>query len=324
MVKAWIAREKGAGGGWDEVDEAELTRRPVVVEVSHSALNYKDALALTGRAPIFRAFPMVPGIDLVGTVRSDGSGTFSPGDSVVATGWGMGETALGAYAQLASTEPGWPVKLPAGLSAQEAAAVGTAGLTAALAVLALEDRGLVPDKGPVLVTGPTGGVGGIAVALLARAGFKVVAATGRMAEADYLQRLGATDILDRAEFAGDPRPLGKERWAAAIDVAAGPVLAHVLSGIMYGGAVAATGLAQAAQFPANIAPFILRGVSLLGIDSVYAPTAARQRAWARIARDLDRDLLASMTVPHRFEEVDALAPALLEQKLRGRAVLAWG
>lgn len=323
MIEAWVARAKGEAGGWTRIDTAELPDLPVTVAVTHSAVNYKDALAVTGTSPIFRAFPAIPGVDIVGTVVADTSNTFAPGTAVIGTGWGIGESTMGGYAREARLDPAWLVERPATLGAVEAAAVGTAGVTAALCVLALESFGVTPAVGPVLVTGATGGVGGQAVALLAAAGYHVVAATGRLAEADYLKSLGAAEVIDRAELEGEPRPLGKERWAAAIDVAGGKILANVLSMSRYGGAVAATGLAQSLALPTTVAPFILRGVSLLGVDSVQAPAARRAAAWARIARDLDRDRLAAMTHVHRFSEAGTLAADLIAQRLRGRAVLAW-
>jgi acrylyl-CoA reductase (NADPH) len=322
-IEAWVARAKGEKGGWATLDAAELPDRPVTVDVTHSALNYKDALAVTGKAPILRGFPAVPGIDAVGRVVADTSGTFAPGTEVIATGWGLGETSMGGYARQMRAEPGWLVERPIGLTAVEAAAIGTAGLTAALAILALEDAGLMPAAGPVLVTGATGGVGGHAVMLLAAAGYAVEAATGRPAEADYLKGLGAGAIVDRAELEGEARPLAKERWAAAVDAVGGTVLANVLSMIRYGGAVAATGLAQSMALPTSVAPFILRGVSLIGIDSVQAAAEKRRRAWQRLARDTDHERLARLVTLHGFAEVDRLAADLIDQKLRGRAVFAW-
>jgi acrylyl-CoA reductase (NADPH) len=323
-VRAWIAESNESRGGWREIEPASVPAKPVTVRVTHSALNFKDALALTGRSPIFRRFPMVPGIDIVGEILADESGRFQAGELVVATGHGLGEIHWGGYAEQARLEPEWLVRLPKGIAPADAASIGTAGLTAALSVLALEDYGIAPDKGPVLVTGASGGVGGHAIALLQKAGFAVTAVTGRPAEADYLCALGASDVIARSEFEGDPRPIAKERWAAAVDVAGGRILANVLSQIRYGGAVAASGLAQSMNLPTSVAPFILRAVSLLGIDSVAASAEKRERSWARLARDLDFERLRSMTTLHRFEEVDALAEALLDQKLRGRAVLHWG
>lgn len=323
MIEAWVARAKGEPGGWTTIDTAELPDRPVTVAVSHSAVNYKDALAVTGKSPIFRAFPAIPGVDVVGTVVSDQSGTVAPGTEVVATGWGIGESTMGGYARAVRLEPSWLVPLPTGLSAVEAAAIGTAGVTASLCVDALVNFGVTPAVGPVLVTGATGGVGGHAVALLAAAGYEVVAVTGRMGETDYLKSLGASAVLDRTELEGEPRPLAKERWPAAIDVAGGKILANLLSMIRYGGAVAATGLAESLALPATVAPFILRGVSLLGVDSVQTPAPRRAAAWARIARDTDHSRLAAMTHVHPFAEADHLAAELIAQKLTGRAVLAW-
>jgi acrylyl-CoA reductase (NADPH) len=323
MIEAWVARAKGEAGGWTRIDTTELPDRPVTVAVSHSAVNYKDGLAITGKGPIFRSFPAIPGIDIAGSVIADKSGTFAPGTEVIATGWGIGETTPGGYAREVKLEPGWLVRRPDGLSAVEAAAIGTAGLTAALSVLALERYGITPADGPVLVTGATGGVGGHAVMLLSAAGYDVVAVTGRMAEADYLKGLGAKEVIDRAEFDGEPRPLGKERWPAAVDVVGGKVLANVLSMIRYGGAVAASGLAQSMALPTSVAPFILRGVALLGVESVSVSAERRAVAWERIARDIDHARLKAMTAVHPFSEADRLAADLIDQKLRGRAVLAW-
>ncbi|SEQ04792.1 acrylyl-CoA reductase (NADPH) [Faunimonas pinastri] len=322
MPKALLFKSKD-DGHWSDLPEGDFPDEPVTLRVSHSALNYKDALALTGRSPILRKFPVVPGVDMVGTVLSDRSGTFLPGEKVIATGWSIGEVHWGAFAEIARLKPEWLVRLPEGLSEVEAMATGTAGFTAMLAVQALEAFGIRPGEGPVLVTGATGGVGGHAVALLAKAGFEVVAATGRPAEGDYLRDLGASAILDRAELEGDPRPLGKERWRAAIDVAGGKILANVVSMLQRRGAVAVTGLAQSMDLPASVAPLILRGVSLLGIDSVMSPQVERFRAWERLARDLDREHLAAMMHLHPFEDVQDLASPLLDQQLKGRVVLHW-
>ncbi len=322
-MRAWIQQSKDVPGGWADIAEGSLPDLPVTVAVAHSALNYKDALALTGRSPIFRKFPMIPGIDMSGRVVSDASGRFAPGTEVVATGWGLGETSMGGYAEMARLDPDWALPLPAGLSLSDAAGIGTAGLTAALSVLALRDFGIEPDAGPVLVTGATGGVGGFAVALLHALGFEVVAVTGRPEQSSYLQELGAAEIFDRKNLEGEPRPLGKEMWAAAVDVAGGKVLANVLPSIRYGGAVAASGLASSMSLPTTVAPFILRNVALLGIDSVMAPRARRERAWTLLADKLPADALARMVTLNAFADVDDLAVRMLDQKLRGRAVLEW-
>lgn len=322
-MRAWVKQGKDVPGGWAEIEETLMPDRPVLVEVSHSALNYKDALALTGRSPIFRSFPAVPGIDVVGHVVSDDTGTFAPGSRIVAIGSGMGETTMGGYARQVRIEPDWAVAIPDAMSSVEAAALGTAGVTAALSVLALQDFGLEAGAGPVLVTGATGGVGGYAVSLLSTLGFHVVAATGRPAAGEYLQSLGAAEILDRSTLEGEPRPLGKETWAAAVDVAGGKILANALSQIKYGGAVAASGLAHSMALPTTVAPFILRGVSLLGIDSVHAPLTRRERAWALLAAKVAPAHIEAMASLHDFAEVEGLANQLLDQQLRGRAVLEW-
>ena len=322
-MRAWVKETKDGTGGWGEIDESKLPDRPLLVSVSHSALNYKDALAVTGRSPIFRAFPMIPGIDVVGTVLSDDSGTFATGSRIVAIGSGMGETTMGGYAEQVRLEPDWAVAVPEAMSSADAAAVGTAGVTAALSVLALQDFGMTPDKGPVLVTGATGGVGSYAVALLAALGYQVHAVTGRLSESDYLRSLGASEVLDRTTLEGEPRPLGKELWPAAVDVAGGKILANVLASIRYGGAVAASGLAQSMSLPVTVAPFILRGVSLLGIDSVQAPLAKRERAWALIGKELQTKHFEAIKTVHPIAAVDDLAPKLLDGQLRGRAVLEW-
>lgn len=322
-MRAWVRQSKESQGGWADIDEAALPDRPLLLDVSHSALNYKDALAISGRSPIFRSFPMIPGIDVVGTVISDETGTFAAGSRIIATGSGMGETSMGGFAQRVRLDPDWAVAVPQDMPAANAAAVGTAGVTAALSVLALQDFGIKPETGPVLVTGATGGVGGFSVSLLAALGHEVIAVTGRLAESDYLKSLGASQIVDRATLEGEPRPLGKELWPAAVDVAGGKILANVLSNLCYGGVVAASGLAQSLSLPTSVAPFILRGVSLLGIDSVYASKPRRERAWALMGDNLNPDHIEAMKSLHDFAEVDRLAPQLLDQQLRGRAVFEW-
>lgn len=313
--------EKGQQLGWTELTETDLMPGEVTVRVSHSTLNYKDGLALTGKAPVVRRWPMIPGIDLAGTVEASSDPSFAPGDAVLLNGWGLGETHLGGYAQKARVKAEWLVHRPAGISAADAMAIGTAGFTAMLAVMALERNGLSPAKGPVLVTGAAGGVGSVAVALLARLGFEVIASTGRPSETEYLTQLGAKEIVDRAELSGTGRPLGKERWAGAIDVAGSHTLANALSMTRYGGCVAACGLAQGMDLPGSVAPFILRGITLVGIDSVMAPKVLRVEAWSRLARDLDKGLLAAMTVVRPIADAPALAPEILAGKVRGRVVL---
>jgi acrylyl-CoA reductase (NADPH) len=302
-------------------DDAELMEGDVVVAVSYSTLNYKDGLALTGKSPVVRRFPMIPGIDFAGVVESASHPDWKPGDKVILNGWGCGETHLGGYGEKARVKGDWLVPLPAGMSAAQAMAIGTAGYTAALAILALEKAGLTPARGPVLVTGAAGGVGSVAIALLAKAGWSVHASTGRASEADYLRSLGASEIVERASLTDKPRPLGKERWAAAIDSVGSTTLANVLSQTKYGGAVAACGLAGGMDLPTSVAPFILRGVSLIGIDSVMAPPASRRAAWARLARDLDHATLAAMTTTIALDAVQTMGEAILAGQVRGRVVV---
>ena len=302
-------------------DDGDLMDGDVTVRVSHSTVNYKDGLALTGKAPVVRRFPMIPGIDFTGTVEASSHPDFKAGEAVVLNGWGTGETHLGAYAERTRVKGDWLVPLPEGLSAADAMAIGTAGYTAMLSLLALERHGLTPEQGPVVVTGASGGVGSVAIALLAAAGWHVIASTGRVGEADYLKGLGAAEIIDRAELSEKGRPLGKERWAAGIDAVGSTTLANLLSMTKYGGAVAACGLAGGMDLPASVAPFILRGVALLGIDSVMAPKARRIEAWSRLSRDLDRGKLASMTRTIGLDEVIEAGRDLLDGKVRGRLVV---
>ncbi|HUJ37820.1 MAG TPA: MDR family oxidoreductase [Hyphomicrobium sp.] len=317
---------RGEGGvrvSWERLREADLMDGDVTVCVTHSTINYKDGLALTGKLPGMR-LPLIPGIDLAGTVVSSTNAEFTTGDDVILNGWGSGERHHGGYAEMARVKGDWLVKRPAAFTNAQTMAIGTAGYTAMLAVLALEAHEVMPDKGPVLVTGAAGGVGSVAVALLAKLEYRVIASTGRPQEADYLRALGASEIIDRAELGSPGRPLGKERWAGAIDVAGSHTLANALASTSYGGAVAAAGLAQGMDLPASVAPFILRGVTLIGIDSVMAPKARRVKAWERLAQDLDREKLASMTATHPLADVLALAPDILAGKVRGRIVLGVG
>ena len=314
--------ESGQTIAWQEMAESELMEGDVVVRVSHSTINYKDALAITGKAPVIRRWPMIPGIDFAGSVVSSSHAEFKPGDEVVLNGWGVGETHFGGYAQLARVKGDWLVHKPARFAPAESMAIGTAGYTAMLCVLALEHHGVQPSQGPVLVTGAAGGVGSVAIALLAKLGFQVTASTGRTEEADYLKGLGATEVIDRGELAGKPRPLNKERWAGAIDAVGSATLANAISMIKYGGTVAACGLAGGLDLPTSVAPFILRGVTLAGIDSVMAPKAARIEAWDRLARDLDLEKLKAMTVTRPAADVVALAPDILAGNIRGRVVLS--
>ncbi len=322
-IGAWVAQrsESGPQLAWTELGKEDLMEGNVTVRVSHSTVNYKDALALTGKAPIIRRWPMIPGIDLAGTVAASSHPEYRAGDEVILNGWEAGVSHYGGYAQVARVNGDWLVKKPAGLTAAETMAIGTAGYTAMLCVLALERNGVKPANGPVVVTGAAGGVGSVAVALLAKLGYQVIASTGRQSEAGYLKELGAAEVIDRAELAGPAKPLGKERWAGGVDVAGSHTLANVLSMTKYGGTVAACGLAQGMDLATSVAPFILRGVTLAGIDSVMAPKAARIEAWERLARDLDRDKLKAMTATRPIGEAPALAADVLAGKVRGRIVL---
>jgi acrylyl-CoA reductase (NADPH) len=311
----------GQTGRLAELTDANLMEGDVTVDVSHSTVNYKDGLALTGAAPVVRRWPMIPGIDFAGTVRHSTHAGFAAGDKVILNGWGVGETHLGGFAARARVKGDWLVKMPAAFTPAETMAIGTAGYTAMLAVMALEDHGLTPTSGPVLVTGAAGGVGSVAVALLAKLGFSVIASTGRPEEADYLKSLGVSEIITRADLSGDPRPLNKERWAGAVDSVGSKTLANVLSMTKYGGCVAACGLAAGMDLPSSVAPFILRGVTLAGIDSVMAPKARRERAWARLAADLDKAKLAAMTRAVPLMEAAGLGPDILAGKVRGRIVV---
>ena len=324
--KALVATKGEAGPNLAFTDfaESDLMEGDVTVRVTHSTVNYKDGLAITGRAPVVRRWPMIPGIDFAGRVETSEHPEFKPGDLVVLNGWGTGETHLGAYAQKSRVKGDWLVPLPAGLNPDEAMAIGTAGYTAMLCVLALEKHGVKPADGPVVVTGAAGGVGSVAVALLAKAGWHVIASTGRAEEAEYLKGLGAAEIIDRAELSAPGRPLGKERWIAGVDAVGSHTLANLLSMTKYGGAVAACGLAQGMDLPASVAPFILRGVSLLGIDSVMCPKPRRLEAWARLASDLDRDRLALMTTRIPLTDVIDTARAIVDGKVRGRVVVEVG
>jgi acrylyl-CoA reductase (NADPH) len=322
--KALVASkgDKGPAVAWTELGIGDLMDGDVTVRVSHTTLNYKDALALTGKAPIIRKWPLIPGIDFTGTVEVSTHGGFKAGDAVILNGWGVGEVHHGGYAEVARVKGDWLVQRPAAFTAAQAMAIGTAGYTAMLCVLALEAHDVTPAKGPVLVTGAAGGVGSIAVAVLAKLGHHVIAATGRPQEEAYLKSLGAAEIIDRSELSGPARPLGKERWAGAVDVAGSHTLANVISMTKYGGCVAATGLAQGMDLPGSVAPFILRGITLAGIDSVMAPKARREMAWARLARDLDLAKLDAMTVTRPLADAPRLAADLMAGKVRGRVVLA--
>jgi len=307
--------------GLTDVDPAGLPNGDVTVDVEYSTLNYKDSLAITGASPVVRRFPMVPGIDFSGRVVESESEEFAAGDRVVLNGWGVGETHWGGYAEQARVESGWLVPLPSAFTTRQAMAIGTAGYTAMLSVLALEDHGIRPESGPVLVTGATGGVGSVAVALLAGLGYDVMAVTGKADEHGYLMELGAGEVVARAELSGPGRPLGKERWAAAVDTVGSHTLANVLASTVYGGTVAACGLAQGMDLPATVMPFILRGVTLVGIDSVNCPRARRLEAWNRLATDLDVGLLEAMSVEVTLGEVLDLAQRQLDGEIRGRTIV---
>lgn len=304
------------------LEESQLPEGDVTVRVECSTLNYKDALAITGKGPVVRQFPMVPGIDLAGTVEASSSDEFQPGDSVLLNGWGVGETHWGGLAEKARLKGDWLIPLPAAFSARQAMAIGTAGYTAMLAVMALENNGVLPDHGDVLVTGANGGVGSYAIALLSRLGYRVIAATGRPEEETYLRELGAEEIIDRSELSEPGRPLAKERWAGAIDSVGSHTLANVLAATRYGGTVAACGLAQGMDLPTSVAPFILRGVTLAGIDSVMKPRPVRLEAWRRLGELLDPAQLDAITRSIGLEEAIATADELLAGRVRGRVVVS--
>ena len=322
-----IVIEKSDGGqktGLTDFDEADLMAGDVTVRVEWSTVNYKDGLAVTGKAPVVRRFPMIAGVDFAGTVESSSHQRWQPGDRVILNGWGLGETHLGGYAEKARVKGDWLVGLPARNSAREAMAIGTAGFTAMLAVMALERHGVTPQQGPVIVTGAAGGLGSVAVALLAKLGFAVIASTGRPTEADYLRGLGASEIIERKDLAGTAKPLGRERWAGGIDTVGSSTLANVLSMTRYGGAVAACGLAGGMDLPTTVAPFILRGVSLIGIDSVMCPLERRQETWKRLASDLDAGKLAAMTSEIDLSGVIEAGRRIVEGGVRGRVVVKIG
>lgn len=307
---------------FEDLTDADLMDGDVTVRVEHSTINFKDGLAITGRSPVVRAWPLIPGIDFAGVVEASSHAEFKAGDRVVLNGWGVGETHHGGYAQRARVKGDWLVKLPDGLTSAQAMAIGTAGYTSMLCVLGLERQGVTPGSGDILVTGAAGGVGSVAIALLARLGYRVVASSRRVAsESDYLMGLGAAEVIDAAEFQGPARPLGKERWAGAVDAVGSHTLANVLSQTRYGGAVTACGLAQGLDLPGSVAPFILRGVVLAGIDSVMRPKPDRVEAWSRLARDLDLDRLAAMTSNATLSDLPRLAPEILDGKVRGRVVV---
>jgi acrylyl-CoA reductase (NADPH) len=304
-----------------DFDQQNLMDGDVTIAVEWSTVNYKDGLALTGKSPVVRRFPMIAGIDLAGTVETSSHPAWKQGDKVIVNGWGLGETHLGAFAEKARVKGDWLVRLPEKMSARDAMAIGTAGYTAMLSVIALERAGVAPARGPVIVTGAAGGVGSVAIAILSKLGYTVVASTGRPTEADYLKGLGAAEIFERKELTGTPRTLGKERWAGGIDPVGSTTLANVLSMTRYGGAVAACGLAGGMDLPTTVAPFILRSVSLLGIDSVMCPLPLRQGAWRRLETDLDRGKIAAMTSEIGLDNVIDAGARILAGEVRGRIVV---
>ncbi|MFD2238823.1 MDR family oxidoreductase [Aureimonas populi] len=315
---------KGQDGGQRAAEthltEADLMEGEVDVAIEATTVNYKDGLAMTGKSPIVRRFPLIPGIDFAGTVTASSDPRWKAGDAVLANGWGLGETHHGGYAERARVKGDWLVRRPPAFSAMQAAAIGTAGYTAMLCLMKLEKAGVTPGDGPVIVTGAAGGVGSVALAILKANGWHVVASTGRPQEAGYLKDLGADEIVDRAEFSGEGKPLGKERFAAGIDSVGSHTLANVLSQVKAEGAVAACGLAQGMDLPTSVAPFILRGISLLGVNSVYQPQDTREEAWSRLARDLDPAMLASITREIGFEDIISAGADIVEGKVRGRLV----
>ena len=313
--------DRGTAAALTQFDEAELMEGDVTVRVEWSAVNYKDGLAVTGKAPVVRRFPMIAGVDLAGTVEQSSHPQWKAGDKVICTGWGMGETHLGAYAEKARVKGDWLVRLPKGMSTREAMAIGTAGFTAMLSVLALEKHGLTPNHGPVVVTGAAGGVGSVATAVLSKLGFPVIASTGRLSEADYLRGLGAAEVIDRSELSGPAKPLAKERWAGGVDSVGSTTLANLLSMTKYAGAIAACGLAAGMDLPTSVAPFILRGVCLLGIDSVMCPIELRKTAWSRLASDLDRTKLTEITHEIGLNHVIDAGAKILAGQVRGRIVV---
>jgi acrylyl-CoA reductase (NADPH) len=324
MTFSGVLLEQAAAGVTARIailNDNDLPTGDVLVRVSHSTLNYKDALAIQNRGPVVRNFPMVPGIDLAGRVESSTNPRFQPGDAVLSNGWGAGEDRWGGLAQLARMPGEFLLKIPAALTPASAMAIGTAGYTAMLGIMALERAGVTPGAGDVLVTGASGGVGSIAISLLARLGFRVVASTGRRDGPEYLKSLGAAEVIDRATLSSPGKPLQKQRWAAAMDSVGSHTLANVCASLKYRGVVAACGLAQGLDFPATVAPFILRGISLLGIDSVRAPNEEREIAWDRLARELDPAKLAAITREIPLDDVIAASARLLAGEVRGRLVV---
>jgi acrylyl-CoA reductase (NADPH) len=313
--------EQGQKVDFVDLSESGLMDGDVTIAVSHSSVNYKDGLAITGKAPIIRKFPLVPGIDLAGTVTKSSHAKWKPGDLVVLNGWGVGEQHNGGFAEMARVSGDWLVAVPKGWTASDAMAVGVAGFTAMLCVMALEEQGVKPADGEILVTGAAGGVGTVSIALLGKLGFKVAASTGRVEETEFLKKLGATTIIDRNEFNGPVKPLAKSRWAGAIDSVGSITLANVISQMNNDATVAACGLAQGMDLPTNVAPFILRGVKLVGVNSVTTPIPRREQAWARLSRDLDLRQLASLTTHVKLDDVPRIAAEIVAGKVRGRVVV---
>ena len=324
MFKALLmekAEDGSVSAAVRSISETDLPEGDVLVRVSHSTINYKDGLALTNSAPIIRSYPMVPGIDFAGVVEESSHASFKKGDAVILNGWGVGESHCGGLAEKARVKGDWLIPMPVAFSAARAMAVGTAGYTAMLCVMALERNGLSPASGPILVTGAGGGVGGMAILILSRLGYQVIASTGRMNEADYLKSLGASDVIDRETLSKPGRPLGKEQWAGAVDSVGSHTLVNVLAGMKRDGVVAACGLAQGMDLPGSVAPFILRGITLAGVDSVYQPKERRIAAWDRLARDLDMNKMDAMIATIGLEQVPAKGPEILAGKVRGRLVV---
>ena len=304
-----------------EIEDNDLMEGNVLVKITHSTLNYKDGLAITGASPVVRSFPMIPGIDFSGIVLSSEDKKFSEGDRVVLNGYGLSESHFGGYSEKARVKSEHLLKLPENISNKQAMAIGTAGYTAMLCVLAIEDHGIKPDHGTILVSGASGGVGSVAISLLSDLGYNVEASTGRLEETGYLNNLGAKTVIDRSELSEPSRPLGKERWAGAIDSVGSTTLANILAQISYGGAVSACGLAQGMDLPSTVMPFILRGVSLLGIDSVMAPMQIRERAWSRLSKDINFEKLEEMIIETSLDQIEKLAQDILKGQVRGRVVV---
>ena len=318
-----VSRDADKRQSVDVVDmtDADLMEGDVTVAVEATTVNYKDGLAITGKAPVIRRWPLIPGIDFAGTVVASDNDAWQPGDKVVLNGWGVGETHHGAYAGRARVKGDWLVPLPATMTPVDAMAIGTAGYTAMLCVMALERHGILPDRGPVVVTGAAGGVGTVAISVLSKLGYHVIASTGRPVEAGFLRDLGAAEIIERSELEAPAKPLARERWAGGVDAVGSHTLANLLAMTGYGGAIAACGLAGGMDLPSSVAPFILRGVSLLGIDSVMAPREIRLEAWRRLASDLDHGRLTALSTAIGFDDIPAAAADIVEGKVRGRLVV---